>query len=181
MRKQSTTRTEELYFRYLCGVVSNYGPRRKSMDRRYEKLLRKLYSIQFVYFNELDENRIIDAEDMKRDWEEDNHLYLERDICSVLEVLVALVKRVEYTIMDDDTYGDRTGQWFWIIIENLELDDQNEANYDEEFVEEVIENMLYRKYDKYGNGGMFYVEHPLRDMRDVDIWMQFMWYLNENF
>lgn len=109
MRTQNTsTRTKELYFEYLCSKISTYGSK-PNMNKRYERLLRHLYSIEYYSDIDMDNNRIADAIEMRAEYEDN----VRRDVnvvCSVLEVLVALVSRVENTVMEDDEYGDRTGR-----------------------------------------------------------------------
>ena len=43
----------------------------------------------------------------------------------------------------------------------------------------AIMTLYRREYSYYGEGGLFTVHNPKFDMRETEIWYQFMWYLNE--
>ena len=88
----------------------------------WQKLFRKLDSVIFISHNEDDDNRIEDALDLRRRWYvESNNIDPWREYSfdetkwgepSVLEIMISLAIRMEESIMSDDAYGDRTGQWF---------------------------------------------------------------------
>ena len=98
--------------------------------------------------------------------------------CSVLEMLVALAIRCEEHIMEDSDIGDRTGEWFWIMIENLGLRSMNDARFDRAYVDETIDIFLNREYKRNGEGGLFIVDAQ-RDLRHVEIWYQMCLYLEK--
>ena len=53
--------------------------------------------------------------------------------------------------------------------------------YSEREVDRAIERFLYRRYNFNGKGGLFtLVDCPL-DMKNVDIWRQAMWWVNEKY
>lgn len=103
---------------------------------------------------------------------------------SVLEIFVVLAVHCEDKIMHDDDRGNRTSDWFWVILENLGLDDYNDNRYASriaERVEDIIDIFLSRDYEYDGSGGSaFPLREPLSDMRDVDLWQQLNWWLVEN-
>ena len=80
--------------------------------------------------------------------------------------------------MDDPDIGNRTGQWFWDMIENLELDTMSDTMFDERYVDEVIERLLHREYGRHGEGGLFFIPNCRYDLRSEEIWYQAMWYLD---
>ena len=82
--------------------------------------------------------------------------------------------------MADPDIGNRTGQWFWNMIVNLGLGNMNDSNFSEDFVEKRIEVFLDRNYGKHGEGGLFTVRNSRYDLRNVEIWYQMCWYLDEN-
>ena len=98
--------------------------------------------------------------------------------CSILEMMVALAIRCEEGIMDDPDIGDRTGQWFWGMVTNLGLGSMSDENFDRKYVDEVIERFLNRKYDPDGRGGLFRVRNCKYDLREVEIFHQLCWYLD---
>lgn len=171
----------KLYFDTLCKEIDMFMPAKKNMSKKYKKLLRLLYSIPFEYTNELDGNRIADAEDYRFTFEDEGYPIIGEMDYSVLEVLVAFVIRVETSIMADFNFGDRTGYWFWNIIFNLGLENQTDNNFDEEYCRNVIDIALKREYRKDGTGGgMFPIPGFKKDLRKHDIWKQMLWWLNAN-
>ena len=172
------------YFEWMYHLVCNDI---KYNKLSYRKLLYFLHSVTFVPKLEMDDNRRMDGIDFRYRFGYENGYsdeyikrYLDTRECSVLEMMIALAFRVEEQIMDNTLYGNRTGQWFWVMIVNLGLGSMDDLNFDTNYCNQVIDNLLSRNYEANGNGGLFRVNRPIRDMRDVDIWCQFMWYLNEN-
>lgn len=171
------------YFEWMYHLVCN--------DKQYNKLsFRKLlyflHSIEFYSMIEMDENRREDGINFRYRFGYENGYsdeyikrYLDVRECSVLEMMIALSFKVEEQITDNYLYGDRTGQWFWTMIVNLGLGKMDDKHFDRNQCYEIIDRFLSRRYSPNGKGGLFVFEHPRRDIRDVDIWCQFMWHLNE--
>lgn len=159
------------YFERLCDLVCG---ERYSKSISYHKLLAHLHNIEFRYSIPKDKNRAADGVSLR--WRFGSDL---EGPCSVLEMMVALAVRMEETIMDDPTFGDRTGQWFWGMIVNLGLGSMYDSRYDEQYVDDVISRFLNREYESDGRGGLFRVGHCDRDLRDVEIWYQLNYYLDE--
>lgn len=171
------------YFEWLYHIVNGHRMYNRLSHR---KLLRLLYDIQFVYILDMDENRAEDGISFRyRYGYECGHSnsiierYLDTRPCSVLEMMVALAFKGEEQIMNDSDYGDRTGQWFWNMIVSLGLGSMSDDNFDERYVYNTITRFLDRDYAPNGQGGLFTIENPAYDMRYVEIWSQFMWYLDE--
>lgn len=171
---------EQQYFEWLCSLVCD---NRYSFSD-YTLLLRHLYNREFTFTIPMDENRYNDGINLRYIFKTRHRIsttQIDRPFCSVLEMMVALARRVEDTIMTDDSYGDRAPIWFWSMMESLGLIDYDDDNfyYNEEDINNIIDIFLYRTYDRCGYGGLFTVKHPRRDMRDVEIWLQLMWWLKE--
>ena len=155
----------------------------------FRKLFAHLDSVEFRYSHPLDSSRYEDGVNLRYRFGreagiEDSRIayILDKKPCSVLEMLIALAIRCEESIMEDSRYGDRTGQWFWEMIVNLELGWMNDPNYDAMYVDERLDIFMDRVYDRNGEGGcLFRVKDPTRDMRTADIWYQMNWYLSEYF
>ena len=136
----------------------------------------------------MDQNREVDGQYLRIRFA-DAYNYSENDIndildgpASVLEMMVALAFRCEDEIMHDDDYGDRTSQWFWTMICNLDIDDMNNFNFNDNYVEQRVAIMLNREYNYNGtDGALFHVMNPRKDLKDVDIWYQMQWYLVERY
>lgn len=104
--------------------------------------------------------------------------YLDNRPCSVLEMIIALAIRLEEHIMDDPDIGNRTGQWFWDMIVSLGLGSMDDSKFDKAHAIDVIRRFLDRDYGRDGKGGLFTIEHCRYDMRDIEIWYQANWYLD---
>lgn len=170
----------ELYFAWLIDVVGGCSNRKETS---FSKLLRRLHDIEFRYSIERDGNRAEDGLSLRyrfsceRTDVADAELYLEGP-CSVLEMMVALSIRCE-EVMDDPCYGDRTSQWFWNMVKNLGLGCMTDARFDIDIVDDAIARMLNREYEPDGTGGLFRVRHQTRDLRDVELWHQLCWSLED--
>ena len=162
------------YFEWMYDLV---GGLNGSKVTSYRKLLMTLHATQFVYSIRMDENRAEDGVDLRRRF---SALYSDMldGPCSVLEMMIALAIRCEESIMDDASMGDRTGQWFWGMINNLGLGGMTDANYDRDYVEGCITRFLNRDYQPDGRGGLFRVRNCDVDLRKVEIWYQLCWYLD---
>lgn len=165
------------YFEWLCELID---ADRFLKARSYRKLLKYLHNVEFTWFIPRDDNRADDGIQLRRKFalaRED--IKLQRCIqgpCSVLEMMAALAARCEI-IMDDALIGNRTGQWFWGMIHNLELISMNDSDFDREYVDYVVDRFLNRDYEPDGRGGLFTVRHCDYDMRTVEIWCQLSYYL----
>jgi hypothetical protein len=93
-------------------------------------------------------------------------------------MMVALSIRIEEEIMDDQSVGDRTGQWFWGMIVNLGLGYMDNDRFNEPVARERIDIFLNREYEPDGRGGLFTIKGCPYDLRDVEIWYQINWYLD---
>ena len=161
------------YFKSICRLVWD-----ERFGKSYRKLFEYLYSVDFEWSLFMDRNRAIDGIDLRYKYGCSNDILGEP--CSVLEMLIALAARIENQFMSDFDEGDRTGQWFWTMITNLGLNHLDDDNFNEELANYIIERFMNRDYDYNGeNGGLFILDHPYQDLKDVEIWMQANWYIGE--
>ena len=93
-------------------------------------------------------------------------------------MMVALAIRCEETIMDNPEMGDRTTQWFWAMVVSLGLGSMTNETYDEKEVSNIVTIFLQREYAPNGKGGLFTIKNTKKDLRDVEIWHQLCWYLD---
>ena len=165
---------KEKYHTWLCNLVYDFGTRTS-----YDILLRCLNETPFRYSIPMDENREMDGLALRGRFESETGIeFTDESPCSVLEMLVALAIRMEH-FMEDEDYGDRTGQWFWMMIVNLGLGHFSDDRFDYDAFIDIIDRFLDREYEYDGEGGLFQVNDPDEDMRDLEIWWQMMWGLNE--
>ena len=172
-----------LYFDWMYQLVSN--------DERYSSRLSFRKHINLIHDNKFKKMNVKDGKRYEKGF---NIRYrfgykygvsdaeiadcLDTRPCSVLEMMIALSIRLEEHIMDDPDIGDRTGQWFWDMIVNLGLGSMDDSKFDKAYAIDVIRRFLNRDYGRDGKGGLFTIEHCRYDMRDVEIWYQANWYLD---
>lgn len=170
--------------RYFSWIVQLIGDDNKCGD--YSNLLSHLFDREFTYIVPMDENRYEDGVDLRYKYGYHNGIdnatiaaELDNFPCSILEMMIALSDSME-CIMDNPVYGDRTSTWFWNMIESLGLSNQYDARFDPDYVDERLDIFLSRQYEWNGLGGLFDIQDPpAPDVRNKEIWMQAMWYLNE--
>lgn len=177
------TRNEiiDAYFNWMYKLVCDGRFSKKSS---YRRLFKHLHSRPFTYIIELDGNREADGIDLRYQFAYEHKYdermiaaYLDNKQCSVLEMLVALSFRCEEHIMDNPEIGNRIGQWFWSMMDNLGLSDMSDSKFDEKYTDKVLDRFLNREYKRNGEGGLFKVEPCAHDLRNVEIWYQMCWYL----
>lgn len=183
MIKMTRNELNNEYFEWMYQLVCNEKyPKRLS----YRKLLSHLHSMEFIYIIGMDGNRAEDGIDLRYRFGYEHQYeepmiatYLDDRPCSILEMLTALAIRCEEHIMDDPDIGNRTGQWFWSMIDNLGLGAMNDAKFNKGYLDSTITKFLNREYERNGNGGLFTVESCNRDLRTAEIWYQMCWYLDD--
>ena len=168
---------ENEYFDWMYDMVCE---RRFYGDNSYWDLLNRLHNTPFRYILPMDENRASNGIELR--WRFAVRCGFEdvpdelRGPCSVLEMMIALAMDCE-DWMDDASYGDRTSQWFWSMITNLGLGAMTDDRFDPQYVDDVIEAFLDRRYAPDGRGGLFRIRDCEYDLREVEIWHQMCWYL----
>lgn len=170
---------DDSYFCWLIGLIGD-----DYVQTNYQRLLWKLYTTDYIWELDYDENRAVDGLYLRREFEQQSGYLATVDRnkqCSVLEMLIALARRAEEDIMHDPDYGDRSGTWFWTMLQNLGLDIYDDYHWFEKEVDKILDVFLHRRYEKNGFGGAFPVRKPNRDLRKTDLWWQMNAYLEEHF
>ena len=175
------SKIQDDYFEWLSDLACG---ERYSKQLSFRKLLVQLHSTEFTYSIPKDENRACDGISMRhryaydRGYEPDLDFILEAldGPCSIFEMMIGLAVHCEET-MDDPAKGDRTGQWFWRMVTSLGLGGMTDARYDKREVTYILDRFLNREYEANGRGGLFTVNDPPQDLRDVEIWNQMWWSL----
>ena len=170
---------EDEYFEWLYGFIDNNRFHKKIS---YRKVIRYLFDTPFRWTIPKDENRASDGIGLRRRYAielgfDDDYFkdYLDNP-CSVLEVIIALALRIEETIMDDPTVGNRTSQWIWIMLGGLGLESMTDDRFNEDEVYDIIERFLDRDFEPDGKGSLFWIPNCRFDLRDTEIWIQMLWY-----
>ena len=146
----------------------------------------QLHATEFIYLIRNDQNRAEDGINLRYRFAK--NVYPSESVgfilecldgpCSVLEMMLALANRCEEDYMDDPEFGDRTAQWFWGMITNLNLGSMIDVWYDKQYVDEVLYKFLNRKYEPDGRGGLFRIRDYKGDMRKMEIWHQMCYFLD---
>ena len=174
----------EWLYRFICGNDEH--------EVSYRKLFMRLHDLEFVYYLPHDENRASDGINLRYRFSlayglEDEHDWNYRSAisptifdgpCSMLELLISVAIRCE-EIANDPEIGDRTSQWFWGMIVNLGLGAMYDDVFDAYTVDQAVDIFIRREYDSNGEGGLFKLRHCRDDARNMEIWRQMCWYLNE--
>lgn len=163
-------RIQDEYFEWIYQKVEG---------KKYRDLLETIHSIPFYYIIPMDDNRLIDGVCTRYRFASEVGIpdfvidkKFDKNVCSVLEVMIGLSFRIEDTIMADADFGDRTSMWFWMMVRSLGLYEQTNNNYDDSYVREVIRKLLAREYEPSGAGSLFLVNDETKDMRVYEIWYQ---------
>lgn len=172
---------DEQYLTWLYARIGSVNERSKS--KTYWVLFRQLYTQEFVWLVANDDNRVDDGRDLRYEFLDE--IGISRDVdpdwmgmgCSVLELLMGLAKRFAFET-------DRTPRyWFWELLENLDLvrftDAVNTKTKTQEIVNEIVHDLIFRNYHPSGRGGLFPLETPDKDQRNVEIWYQLCAYILE--
>ena len=171
------------YFEWLLDKICDQThPREK-----YRSLLEALWSREYYAIIFMDKNRVSDGLTLRMNFNSVKRIPWKQKLtpnelampCTVLEALIALCIRMEQDILMDDL-GDRTSVWFWTIMENMDLHVMDERRYDEYYINQVIDKFLNRKYGPDGEGGPFYIPYSAKDLREVELWYQAMWFITAN-
>lgn len=157
--------------------------------KNHGRLFGLLFATPFTYILPMDGNRYEDGIDLRYRYTREADIpdpecavVCDTSDCSVLEMMVALAKRLEDAIMADDDLGNRTGVWFWEMIYSLGLSDFTDDRWGENGgaarVRDILAAFVSRTYQPDGRGGLFRSVHG-GDMRRMEIWDQAMLHLNE--
>lgn len=168
----------EAYLHWLVEQVKEEGHQAMT----YWDLLRLLHETEFVWLIPNDDNRIMDGLELRNEFlrergELNPHNY-DRDRfgpCSVLEVMIGLSRRIEFT-----AGGIATG-WAWQLLCNLELHKFRDpmTSRKEQRVVTILHNLVWRLYSPDGTGGFFPLAWPEEDQTKVELWYQMSAYIEE--
>lgn len=166
------------YNRWLRGLVDD---RRSSPS--YDILFDMAFVIRYEYSVPNDHNRAEDGLKLRERFEYETSIKLpDLGECRILEFLIALAIRLNESVYDNRN-PNREPEWFWTLINNLELDEYNdEYNFHRIHtgIESIFRCLNNRLYNADGTGGgVFPLENPKENQQDVEVWYQMMAYLQE--
>lgn len=169
---------DEAYFVWLYSQVGSVKNRNRS--KTYWNLLRFMYKKEFTWSDiEKDANRAQDGKDLRREFvRQTGYVVDEGDLmlegCSFLELLVGLSWALAFEGEGEPAY------WFWDLVRNLGLCECTDAtSLDEAVLDHILNKVINRDYSPNGAGGLFPLQHPDKDQREVELWYQANAYLLE--
>lgn len=167
------------YFKWLLERVDDG----KHNPDSYVKLLRLLHTTTFEWHIERDINRAADGKNLRYTYEYMTHRTCEfSGDCTVLEMMVALACRMESDIMDNPEFGNRTGQWFWAMINNLGLIRMTNSRFNEAKCKEILHDFMAPGDQKTTEIDLFYCStFSFQKWNNMEIWQKMTAWLNENY
>lgn len=175
----------EGYFKWLEGELLDQD------HMSYHSLLRKLHAKEFMWVNEYDENRADDGSRLRARYSEvcgvDYRTSWLTWPCSVLEMVDALAVKIDDMIMYDLSQGERIGEWFWLMLDNLGLlkysDDiwaKRPETCDRD-VDAILRRFMEREWDSHGRPNLFLPKDGKLtfEWSQMDIWGQCVAYFRD--
>lgn len=163
---------DELYFKWLYEQVADSFP-------SYWKLLKLLYTKEFVWFVPNDDNRIEDGRDLRYEFvdqfkNENPDQGWMRLGCSFLELLIGLSRRFSFECEGEPR------EWFWHILKNINLHDyDDDKTLPIQDIDDILDRVIWRTYKHNGVGGLFPLVEPCQDQREIELWYQLSAYILE--
>lgn len=169
---------DELYLIWLYGQVA--VPEVRDPSGTYWRLLKQLYTKEFVWVVPHDENRIEDGKELRLEFIRDQELedvdpeWIELG-CSMLELMVGLSRRLSFEADGEPHY------WFWHLMENVGLDRyaDNRQRLPRRRIDDILDQIIWRTYEPDGTGGFFPLRETKQDQRRVELWHQLSAYVME--
>jgi hypothetical protein len=171
------------YFRWLYDRVCDV--RDSQSYRSYQEVCDEMQRMKFKVIVPGDENRRSNGADLRdefldfiRNRDLDRQAEREAHQVSLFETLVSLSD--EARLMT----GESCVVWFSIFLQNTGLDHYPDVKMDVTAklkVRRILRRLNDRKYGASGKGGLFPLNMPLQDQRDVELWLQMGAYVRENY
>jgi hypothetical protein len=167
------TMTSAYSSRYLDWLICQIQTPIDSSE--YTGLFQRLHWKEFEWMVPNDDNRIGDAQELRHEFWGPGHFEPENSI-SILEVLVALSRRLNF---QEDSKSSE--EWAWVLIKNLKLHRMTDplTNSRSGKVDDILNALVFRTYQRDGQGGFFPLRNPQEDQTQVEIWYQMNAYLME--
>lgn len=169
---------DELYFTWLYRQVAN--PDITDPAFTFWKLLKELFTKEFVWLIPNDDNRLEDGKELRIEFiHEEGLTEVDRDWielgCSVLELMVGLARRLSFEAEGQPHY------WFWCMMENIGINRYSDdwKRFPRTHIHKVLDRVIFRTYKANGQGGFFPLKHSEQDQRQVELWYQLSAYVLE--
>lgn len=156
--------------KYLVWLEQQITPDR---DRMYSDLFGLMQAKEFVWLIPNDDNRIADGLDVRAEFVRRSDTLIQG--CSVLEVVIGLSRHMAFIA------GGDPGRWAWQLVCNLDLRRMSGHIGDRraDYIDDILEQLIWRTYERDGSGGLFPLAWPIGDQRKVELWYQMCAYIEE--
>ena len=162
-------KTDYKYYEWLVSQIETPG------DRTYNELFERMHNFEFVWFVPNDDNRLQDGLDLRHEFLNGNAPNLRLKGVTMLEILVALSRRLAFTA------GGNEHRWAWKLLKNLRLNKMSDplTEAKAQRIDDILYAVVWRTYDRSGNGGFFPLKDSLDDQTKVELWYQMNAYVIE--
>ncbi len=163
------------YYIWLCDLVN------LEAHSGYSNLISFLYDTEFVWSVAKDSDRAGDGLQLRYDYIDYYNEFRFVDYetmswtcepCSILEMLIALAKRVRINLMPD--FDIEPSDWFWIFIEKLGF-----LEYDDGYIFDEKLGPLFQK--KVVTFALLTTFSEKRAFSEMDIWQKVQAFLAKNY
>ena len=164
-----TKQIDHDYFEWLISQIEVRS------SRTFNGLFERMHNIEFVWTVPNDDNRLQDGLDLRAQFLNGARRTINLDGATILEVLIGLSRRVAFTA------GGEAPWWAWQLIENLRLHKQADplTNQKADVIDEKLQDLIWRTYQRDGQGGFFPLNSALEDQTKIEIWYQMNAYVME--
>lgn len=164
-----TKQIDHDYFEWLISQIEVRS------NRTFNELFERMHNIEFVWTVPNDDNRIQDGLDLRIQFLNGARRTIHLDGATILEVLIGLSRRVAFTA------GGEAPWWAWQLIENLRLHKSSDplTNGKANRIDDILEDLIWRTYQRNGQGGFFPLNNALEDQTKIEIWYQMNAYVME--
>jgi hypothetical protein len=157
------------YYEWLVSQVA--VPNNKTCNDLFERM----HNLEFVWFIPNDDNRVQDGLDLRYEYLDEAKRRLALEGATLLEILISLSRKVAFTAGGDER------RWAWKLLKNLRLHkmtDPLEGNRLDR-VDDILHTLVWRTYERNGQGGFFPLKNSPDDQTKVEIWYQMQAYVIE--
>jgi hypothetical protein len=160
------------YFIWLISQIDTVG------SRTYNELFERMHNTEFVWIIPNDDNRLQDGLDLRVQFmhEVSEKSYpIDQAGATVLEVLIGLSRRVAFAA------GGLPSWWAWRLMENLRLQKASDPLTTAKSlrVDNILDALIWRTYERNGQGGFFPLNNSVEDQTKCEIWYQMNEYVME--
>lgn len=165
---------DQPYYEWLISQIE--FPR--NFKKTFHELLRHLHEVEFVWIVDGDDNRVQDAKDLRIEFIRRFPKYADLEFklyVSVLEIIIAVSRILEFVA------GGEAPAWAWRLLDNLRLNNFYDplTKRKRRELDDILENLIWRTYERNGQGGFFPLIFPIEDQTKVEIWYQLNAYVKE--